>query len=282
MPSETVWLGITAMNTVALAAISKISDAPIAYVLDDENQVGSLVSRMLGSLGFKARAFSTVLPFLTEIRVVPPALVVLDLALGQWDAVEVIRHLEILEYRREILLISGRDSLILDEVRSIGEQRGLAMLPSLRKPFRVKDLELVVQSEPVMKPKAIEPRRVRSPTVDLAEALSRNWLEVWYQPKIDLKSMLVCGAEALVRARHPEHGIILPDALLPPAGDPLYRPLSRFVLRRAMADWQDFADRNAELKLSVNIPASVLNAPDFISILREYLPTSNTFTSLRV
>jgi EAL domain-containing protein (putative c-di-GMP-specific phosphodiesterase class I) len=45
---------------------------------------------------------------------------------------------------------------------------------------------------------------------------------LWYQPKIDLKSMAVCGAEALIRLRHPEHGIIQPSAFLPPAGDPLY------------------------------------------------------------
>ena len=55
--------------------------------------------------------------------------------------------------------------------------------------------------------------------------MQNNWLEVWYQPKFDLKSMAVCGAEALIRLRHPKHGMMPPSAFLPPAGDPLYRRL---------------------------------------------------------
>ena len=66
----------------------------------------------------------------------------------------------------------------------------------------------------------------------LEEALRKDWLEVWYQPKIDLQSLTVCGAEALIRARHPEQGIVEPGQFLPKAGDPLYKPLSFFVLRR--------------------------------------------------
>jgi len=33
---------------------------------------------------------------------------------------------------------------------------------------------------------------------------------MWYQPKIDLREMLLCGAEALIRMRHPTWGIVPP------------------------------------------------------------------------
>ena len=39
--------------------------------------------------------------------------------------------------------------------------------------------------------------------ITLADVLENNWFELWYQPKIDLKTMRLSGAEALVRARHP-------------------------------------------------------------------------------
>ena len=115
----------------------------------------------------------------------------------------------------------------------------------------------------------------RSPTrepinkisMDVAEAIAAGWLELWYQPKIDLRSFLVCGAEGLLRARHPDHGILAPAALIPPAGSPLHQPLARFVIRRAMLDWRCFADHRMSLKLAINLPVSVINAPDFMSTL---------------
>ena len=46
----------------------------------------------------------------------------------------------------------------------------------------------------------------------LAEVLARDWFELWYQPKIELKTMRLVGAEALVRARHPKRGVLSPGS----------------------------------------------------------------------
>ncbi len=43
--------------------------------------------------------------------------------------------------------------------------------------------------------------------IPLGDVLKRNWFELWYQPKIELSTMRLVGAEALVRARHPTRGI---------------------------------------------------------------------------
>jgi EAL domain-containing protein (putative c-di-GMP-specific phosphodiesterase class I) len=84
----------------------------------------------------------------------------------------------------------------------------------------------------------------------------------------------------LLRARHPDHGIVLPADLLPSSGDPIYQPLTRFVIRRAMADWNILADQGLPLTLAVNVPASVMHAPDFIRIVREILPNDPRFPGL--
>ena len=49
-----------------------------------------------------------------------------------------------------------------------------------------------------------------------------------------------------------------------------------------MADWGLFADRQLPLKLAVNIPASVIHAPGFISLIRELLPTEPQFPGLMI
>jgi EAL domain-containing protein (putative c-di-GMP-specific phosphodiesterase class I) len=118
--------------------------------------------------------------------------------------------------------------------------------------------------------------------IDLAEALRNRWLELWYQPKIDLKSMKVCSAEALVRTRHPKRGIIYPASFLPPPGDPQYMPLTNFVIQRALADWNYFAKRDVLLKLAVNVPVSVMRTFGFMPFLRQSLPTDPRFPGLIV
>ena len=55
--------------------------------------------------------------------------------------------------------------------------------------------------------------------IPLGEVLSRNWFELWYQPKIELRSMRLVGAEALVRARHPTRGVVPPFYFLPDANE---------------------------------------------------------------
>src|SRR5262245_12839629 len=113
----------------------------VAYVLDDEAQIASFVCKVLEANGYQAQPFLTPVELFVESRKALPDLIVLDLALGQSDAVEVIRYLDTMKFRGDVLLISGRDAAVLAEIEQIGKSRGLAMLPSLQKPFRVTQLK---------------------------------------------------------------------------------------------------------------------------------------------
>jgi hypothetical protein len=69
--------------------------------------------------------FASPAALFADIKKAASELIVLDLALGQSDAIEVIRHLEIFGYKGKVLLISGRDQVALGEIQRIGEQHGL-------------------------------------------------------------------------------------------------------------------------------------------------------------
>src|SRR5216684_6441556 len=110
-------------------------------VLDDDPHIAAMISRMLVVSGFTARHFTAPSPFLNEVNNSKPELVILDLALGQVDAVDIIRQLENISYKGRVLLISGRAEEILSEVERIGARHGLTMLGSLKKPFHVHQLK---------------------------------------------------------------------------------------------------------------------------------------------
>jgi two-component system cell cycle response regulator len=263
-------------------------NATSAFVLDDEPKIAALICKVLRMCGLTSQQFNIVAPFLAAVEASPPGLVVLDLSLGQSDAVEVILSLEARKYRGKVLLISGRDEITLNEITQIGEKHGLVMLPPLKKPFRPADVkrrlashaaDAVQSSASPVKPKNDTRGK---PVIQVVEALRNHWLDLWYQPKFDLKTGQVCGAEGLIRAQHPLHGVIMPENLLPPAGSPDYLPLTEFVVKCAMTDWVQFARQGLPLKLSINAPVSVIHTPAFVELVRSARPKDLEFTGLMV
>jgi EAL domain-containing protein (putative c-di-GMP-specific phosphodiesterase class I) len=249
--------------------------ARTAYILDDEPEFRDFITQIAAAAGFSTRSFGDVTSLEMALTEGLPEVIVLDLSLGGSDGIDVIRSLAASRFGGAILLISGRDAETIDEVNKIGARHGLNMLPFLQKPFQLEKfaerLDLLASIKP----------RVTS-DVALESALRNGQLELWYQPKIDLNSWLVSGAEALIRLRHPERGIILPSTFLPPSGDPLHHALADFVIRRSLADWSFFAASGLAIKLAINMPISIFETLEFASHLRKYLPDHEAFPGVIV
>jgi DNA-binding NtrC family response regulator len=131
---------------------TKQFDFHSAFVLDDEPQIGSVLCKMLGSLGIKARHFLTPAELMVELKSSSPDLIFLDLALGQSDAVEVIHELEAHAYQGRVVLISGRDGSLLIDCDRVGRAHGLSMLPPLPKPFLLEDIRDCLAPSPPLEP----------------------------------------------------------------------------------------------------------------------------------
>lgn len=103
-------------------------------------------------------------------------------------------------------------------------------------------------------------------------ALHQNELLLHYQPKVNMRTGLVIGTEALIRWQHPERGLLLPSAFLPlVAGDALSIAIGEWVLNTAMTQIETWKAAGLRVPVSVNIDALHLQHPDFIPRLRNLL-----------
>ncbi len=96
---------------------------------------------------------------------------------------------------------------------------------------------------------------------ELRKAIQKSELEVYYQPQAGIQDRNLVGVEALLRWHHPEHGFVPPDEFVPMAEHTgLIRPLTLFVLRKAMEQCLIWHHAGIELTLAVNL--SVRNLLD--------------------
>jgi diguanylate cyclase (GGDEF)-like protein/PAS domain S-box-containing protein len=103
---------------------------------------------------------------------------------------------------------------------------------------------------------------------ELALALKRHELVVYYQPIIDLWTRRRVGVEALVRWQHPTRGLLAPDAFLDVAEQTgLIIPIGSWVLRKAceqVRGWNTELAPEHQMSLSVNLSARQLSEPDLV------------------
>jgi EAL domain-containing protein (putative c-di-GMP-specific phosphodiesterase class I) len=160
-------------------------------------------------------------------------------------------------------------------VEESGRSLGLAMLPLLATPYRDENLRHILAAFP---PVEAPP----SPPIDVAEALHAGWLELWYQPKIDVRTLVACGAEALIRIRHPAWGIVPPAYFIPDDGDPHFRALSEFVVSQAVKDWHQFVGQHGHVEIALNLPVAFLGDPEAFPELCRQLPKHPVFKGMNI
>ena len=97
---------------------------------------------------------------------------------------------------------------------------------------------------------------------ELKKALQDNQVLLHYQPKVDLETGKIVGAEALVRWEHPTRGLLAPAEFVPMAERTgLIKPLSRHVLNMALSQCREWRDEGFDLKVSVNLSTRDLLDP---------------------
>lgn len=115
-------------------------------------------------------------------------------------------------------------------------------------------------------------RSLNSEQNRIQKALERGELELFYQPKSNFQSQATTGAEALIRWRHPERGVLSPVEFLPYIHQTdLEISVGEWVIETALAQQYHWYKQNVKIELSINISACHLQSAGFISYLQQQL-----------
>jgi diguanylate cyclase (GGDEF)-like protein len=102
----------------------------------------------------------------------------------------------------------------------------------------------------------------------LRRAIEREEFVLHYQPKIDINTWQISGAEALIRWNHPEKGLVSPSEFIPLAEDTgLIIPIGEWTLRNSLRELKKWTGGSQPLSLSSNISARQLQEPNFFPLV---------------
>ena len=115
-------------------------------------------------------------------------------------------------------------------------------------------------------------RQRRNQLMELSRALEHGELELFFQPQVRVSDNALIGFEALIRWRHPEHGLLLPHQFLPAVADShLETPLGQWVLKEALQQLNLWRAAGESLGVSINISVQHLLDRNFVPHLEDYL-----------
>ena len=231
-------------------------------VVDDD-----LVQRtVIGKIGAKAGYDSLTVPSLelAESVLVRDAFDVMavDLSLGERDGIELLRFVAERGLRDlSIVIISGCDGRVLKSTRRVAESLGLQVIGALSKPLNLDELKDLLLS-PRRKPAS---EAVRAVAVDVSPERIRAGIRqgefvVEFQPKVEIATGRVVGAEALARWRAPEFGIVAPSVFIPVVEQcDLMPAMTDAILTSALSQGRKLIERYPDFTIAVNVSGSLLS-----------------------
>lgn len=262
------------IDTAPLCEFGRRRVRPSVVIADDKPHIRGFVREALEDMGFVVTE-SDCNRLITLAAGRKFDLVMLGLSAGGIAGSEVLQSLAANGFDGHVMIFAPPEMPMVGALLDLGAQLELTMLPLLPTPFSDGTLRQAVSRLLPQEPVAL-------PTLDASVALRAGWLELWYQPKVNARSLIIEGAEGLIRMRHPTWGIVPPANFLPDPEDPNFAELSFFVMSQAAADWHDFAADHGHIELAINLPLNYFNDPLAIESLAMRLPQHPAFEGLIV
>jgi EAL domain-containing protein (putative c-di-GMP-specific phosphodiesterase class I) len=226
----------------------KRSANPLCFIVDEDFVFRRDLAKELRREDIDTVEFSNSSRFTAMIDDQNPDIVLVNLNnAAPHECVRTLLALKECRYAGAVQLFGHCEPKALESFKTIGVDSALTMLPPLQKPIKVAAIRNIVR----------ERKLGAAPTVaggiSLEEALAKKMVSFLYQPKLNLKTAMVVGAEVVARVAHPQLGLLTPDQFLKGADPEALLSLSRLALVSALQASAHFHDMGVALPLAINI-----------------------------
>ncbi len=236
--------------------------SPAAILIaDDDRTQRAIIEAAAARLGFRVTNVATVDAadhFLGKERF---ATIIVDLALGERDGIELLRSISTLRPVPHVIIVSGCEERILNAAVRFAHAAGITGAVAMPKPIDIGRLRDLLGSAPPARP-AAGPVAAFPPmtAAAIARGLDNGEFFPVFQPKIDLSNGRIAGCEALARWRSPHLGTVDPaDFVAVAEATGQVKDITRAMLERSIDCARDFTKRNPDFVLAVNVSAGLLS-----------------------
>ena len=248
------------------AAGPVMSERPTSFIFDTDVAAAASLHDMLMSAGVDTEIHDSAQSLKAAMSLRTPHLSFIDVR-DQGDlAIDALFEMGGLNFGGGVQLMGAGPMAVMEVVKRMGQRHALQMLTPLKKPLDVHAVRGVLNAQ------GIKYTPVASATVTLSEALANDWIEFWYQPKINLSKKQIAGVETFARVRHPELGTLPPSIFMQDASDADLMLLTQQALGAALAAARNFSQLGINLRVAVNMPVSALVSLPIADMLREHGP----------
>jgi EAL domain-containing protein (putative c-di-GMP-specific phosphodiesterase class I)/ActR/RegA family two-component response regulator len=242
-----------------------LDDQPAILLVDDDPFMLAMNTYVLRTMGYlKVQAADGARAALRSIEKGSQVdVIVCDLNMPGMDGIELLQTLNASEFRGKVILLSGVGVRIMHTVQKLLDGSRLVILGSLEKPIDRAAMHALLDSwHPVQA--AAQTARLSFDEADLRRALrEKQWL-LHYQPKVNLRTGLLSGVEALIRWQHPELGLVPPDSFISLLEEyQLIDELTDWVLSEAMSQLARWQSQGMRFRMAVNLSMDNLRVPGF-------------------
>jgi EAL domain-containing protein (putative c-di-GMP-specific phosphodiesterase class I) len=188
-----------------------------------------------------------------------------ELELPGMDGLELMRNLSGMGSKTRLVVTGNCSADVMFSVETLAQSQGLALLGTLIQPHGPQKVQALLGHYTPPSPSAaiLTPRKFSF--AEIGAGLQAGQFEPFFQPKIELATGQVKGLEVFARWRHPEHGILGPEAFI----DALEHAnrvdfLDWSMLEKAVEHCRYFQERGLPTPISINLDPATLAHPSFI------------------
>lgn len=246
--------------------VGSVSKLKNVLIIDDQKTVRTCLLMSLANLGFNQcfeadngkSAFDIVKH--TDIDII-----FCDINMPVSDGFDVLRHLESIEFKGKVILITGEDEEIAKSMVDLGKRHSLTIIGFLKKPVKIDDINRILLESDGHESLPLGGSDGSMSVKQLEKTLSESTIIPFFQPQVSLKTGEITGVEALARIKLNDGTILYPDSFIQPAEKKLelILKITKDVIYKSLNDINSHQDKFKDVQLSVNISAAVLSHEPF-------------------